>query len=139
MVQIEAILNSKPLVSLSNDPKDLGALTPGHLLIGDCLLSSAEPNLYHLKLSTLSRWQHLENIRQHFWRRWSKEYISSLQRRTKWQKKGSRQVKVGDLVIIQEENTPPLLWPLARVVEVHTCGRRWDRASSYGNDSERAI
>ncbi|KAH8299262.1 hypothetical protein KR059_004840, partial [Drosophila kikkawai] len=39
LVEVEALLNSRPIASPGNDPNDGEALTPGHLLIGQALLS----------------------------------------------------------------------------------------------------
>ncbi|KMQ87344.1 hypothetical protein RF55_13385 [Lasius niger] len=67
LAQIEACLNSRPLHALSDDP-DISALTPGHLLIGAPLLTVPEPSLIKDANTTLSRWQHLQRMRDHFGR-----------------------------------------------------------------------
>ena len=43
MAQVEAILNSRPLEPLRENPNDLRALTPGHFLTGSALNSPPEP------------------------------------------------------------------------------------------------
>ncbi|XP_028167479.1 uncharacterized protein LOC114357883 [Ostrinia furnacalis] len=39
LAQIEACLNSRPLLALTNDVDDLDCLTPGHFLVGGSVLS----------------------------------------------------------------------------------------------------
>ncbi|XP_072766487.1 uncharacterized protein [Anoplolepis gracilipes] len=53
--QIEAVLNSRPLIPLSDDPMDLNALTPAHFLIGEPLNSYPEPELLDQPTNRLSR------------------------------------------------------------------------------------
>lgn len=119
LVQVEGILNSRPLTAMSSDPNDMSALTPSHFLIGDSLLSVPEPDLGDIKESRLNKWQHLERIKQHIWKRWSKEYISSIQQRHKWASEKSSNIAAGQLVLVQENNVPPMTWPMGRVVDVH--------------------
>jgi len=118
VTQIEAILNSRPLTALSEDPNDLSYLSPGHFLIGDTLTSYPEVDLMKVKVNRLSRWQLLEQIRQHFWKRWSSEYLSGLQQRNKWLINSGPQIRVGQLVLCKEDGLPPLKWVLGRVQEV---------------------
>ena len=78
ITEIEAILNSRPLTPLSSDPNDLSILTPGHFLIGDSLKGMPERQLQDLPSASLSSWQHVQQMRQHFWTRWHREYLHHL-------------------------------------------------------------
>lgn len=119
LAQIEAILNSRPLCPMSSDPQDLTALTPGHFMIGRSLTSFPEGDLTHITTNRLNKFQHLQQLCQHFWTRWHKEYISELQLRTKWKRRSTQQIKEGTLVLIKEENVPSLNWQLGRVIQLH--------------------
>ncbi|XP_055584794.1 uncharacterized protein LOC129737659 [Uranotaenia lowii] len=113
--QISAILNSRPLTPLSNDPDDYQALTPGHFLVGRPITAFPEPDLQDLPLNRLSLWQEKEMFVQRIWQRWSTEYLSNLHNRTKWTKKRNN-IQVGTMVLIMEENMPKQSWCLGRVI-----------------------
>ncbi|XP_071053596.1 uncharacterized protein [Onthophagus taurus] len=121
LVQIEAILNSRPLTQLSTDPNDTTPLTPAHFLIGRKLTSPPDPSLSHISENRLSQFQRVQQIQQHFWTRWSKEYLSELQSRHKWSS-GDANLKVGQLALIKEDNLPVLKWLTGRIIELH-CGK----------------
>ncbi|XP_057656784.1 uncharacterized protein LOC130894180 [Diorhabda carinulata] len=117
LCQIEAILNSRPLCPLSTNPLDPSPLTPAHFIIGRPLTSILEPVMILEKESRLSRYQKIENARQHFWTRWYKEYISELQQRSKW-KTNHGELAEGILVLIKDDKLPPLNWKLRRVTKL---------------------
>lgn len=116
--QVEAILNSRPLCPLSSCPNDLLSLSPGHFLIGRPLTALPSLALESKKdTNQRKRYERLETIRHHFWLRWQKEYLAELQQRTKW-RKGNAQLNIGDMVLLAEDNTPPLNWRLGRVLQL---------------------
>jgi len=51
-----------------------------------------------------------------FWKRWVKEYLPLLQHREKWLKP-SRNLRVGDVVLMRETNTKRGDWPKALVTD----------------------
>ncbi|XP_039303533.1 uncharacterized protein LOC120357410 [Solenopsis invicta] len=118
LAQVEACLNSRPLQALSDDPDDLAALTPGHFLVGSPLTAVPEPSMRELPANRLTRWQLLQQMRDHFWDRWSREYLHSLVHRPKWRREVA-DYRVGRLCLLRNESTPPSRWPLARIVRVH--------------------
>jgi hypothetical protein len=114
---IEACLNSRPITPLSSNPDDLSPLTPGHFLIGTALTAPAESDVTEINIHRLDQWQKIQQVRQHFWKRWSREYIVELQQRSKWAT-STRPAAVGDIVIVHEDNIPPLCWSLGRIEAV---------------------
>ncbi|XP_030765288.1 uncharacterized protein LOC115889442 [Sitophilus oryzae] len=99
LVQIEACLNSRPLTPLSNDAKDYDPLTPSHFLIGESPASCPEVDFLACKSSRLSLYQKLQQLYQHFWSRWSREYLTNLQNRSKW-KTNQENLNLGTLVML---------------------------------------
>lgn len=119
LVQIEAILNSRPLYPLSSDPHDLSVLTPGHFLTLEPLTSLPDPDLSHIGMNRLTRWQLIQRLQRDFWKRWHLEYLHTLQQRNKWFNSECDQVASGTLVLIKNDTSPPLKWQLGRIETLH--------------------
>lgn len=115
--QIEAVVNSRPLTPMSNDPLDLQVLTPAHFLIGENFNELPESTYTDVPETRLSRWERIQRIKQHFWKRWSLEVLSQLQPRPKWCQ-ASPEVHIGTLVLISEDNLPPMMWKIGRIEKV---------------------
>lgn len=119
LTQIEAILNSRPITPLSTDPSDYCALTPSHFLIGRTTSSVPMQTVSETaNVNLLERHRRVDALKLHFWRRFTNEYITSLQQRTKWTK-SNEGLQPNSLVIIRERNTPPLVWSLGRITAVY--------------------
>ena len=110
-------LNSRPLVTPSNDANVALALTPGHFLI-ERPLTAMPSSTRHNKTSLSRQIKTIDNTVRQFWKRWKEEYLISLQQKTKWTTSQSRQFAIGDIVIVKEDNIPPLRWPMGRITKV---------------------
>ena len=118
LAQIEACLNSRPLTPLLEVEDGAEVLTPGHFLIDKPIEALPDHSTAGIEMSVLGRRRLCQRLVQHFWQRWSAEYLSQLQRFSKWAKP-MRDLKVGDIVCMRDENMVPTRWPLTCVIEVH--------------------
>ena len=116
-IQIEGILNSRPLSPLSADINDFEVLTPGHFLIGRPINALAEPSLINKKDNLLSRWQLTQKFVQTIWKAWNNTFLSHLQQRNKWLFT-KQNVRPGMLVIIKDPQIPVCKWSLGRIAEI---------------------
>ena len=125
LCQIEMILNSRPICPLSEDPNNEFFLTPAHFCLGGKLenlpLSQTTDDLKNPDSthSPTKRWIQIQKMVSHFWKRWVKEYVLSLQEINK-RKLETSNLKVGDIVFVIDDNVPPLQWPLAKIQHVYT-------------------
>lgn len=118
LTQIEACLNSRPLTKLNENTDDLMPLTPGHFLVGEPLLNIPDKDYSDSHVTGLQRWRLVQKMVNDFWKRWSQEYLVSLNQRYKWTRPIS-EPEINDLVIIKNDNLPPSKWLLGKIVEKH--------------------
>lgn len=118
LTQVECLLNSRPLTVLSADASEPTALTPAHFLNTLPLKALPAPPVETTAEHLLQRHSLLDKLVQSFWRRWRAEYLHQLQTRQKWNLP-SATIKIGTVVIIMNDNSPPLSWPLGMVERIH--------------------
>ncbi|GFW17215.1 integrase catalytic domain-containing protein [Trichonephila clavipes] len=94
MIQVEGILNSRPLTPLSNDADNFDVLTPGHFLIGRPITSIPELNLIDVNENRLSQGEKITKVVQRTWKKWKSDYLNTLQARSKWITETNGKVKV---------------------------------------------
>ena len=61
-------------------------------------------------------WRRVQHLVNEFWERWRKEYLNSLQERSKWQQE-LKAVEINDVVLLKDDK-PRNKWDLAKVTKV---------------------
>uniref|UniRef100_A0AAG5D3P8 Integrase catalytic domain-containing protein n=1 Tax=Anopheles atroparvus TaxID=41427 RepID=A0AAG5D3P8_ANOAO len=115
--EIELIINSRPLTYIPLDDEDAFPITPNHLLLGSSNGDKPPTSLDDSPAAIRSSWRSTQQGADRFWTLWVKEYLPTLTRRTKWFQP-ARPIKVGDVVIVVDNNAPRNCWPKGRVVKV---------------------
>ncbi|XP_073943650.1 uncharacterized protein isoform X2 [Choristoneura fumiferana] len=82
------------------------------------LTSLPSPPLRDENPNRLNHYRRLEQLRQHFWARWTAEYISELQHRYKWRTRHT-DLQLDELVLIKDDGLPPLHWRMGRVSKIY--------------------
>lgn len=114
---IEACLNSRPLCALSDDPKDIEALTPAHFIIGGPLKLPLPEKCDKPPQTANGLFKAIQAQTQAFWQAWSNDCLHAMMNRTKWREE-QRNLKQGQLVLIKNENLAPTYWAMGRIIEV---------------------
>ncbi|XP_075151975.1 uncharacterized protein LOC142226001 [Haematobia irritans] len=117
LVETENIINSRPLTHLPVTPDEPEPITPNHFLLG-CSSSTQTPGEYdHRACSSRKQWRLLQNFKNGLWKRWIKEYLPELTRRSKWFRP-AKPIHIGCLVLLCDDNEPRSKWRRGRVVHL---------------------
>ncbi|KFD55984.1 hypothetical protein M513_03108 [Trichuris suis] len=110
--EVEALLNRRPLCYIGDDHSNPEPLTPFMLL-------TRRPSVKIL-IDVSKHWCYAQWIADRFWQRWRKEYLPTLQHRSKWIKDNPN-LEIGDVAAIVEPQMPRGHWPLGRITQVIKC------------------
>ena len=117
VAEVEAIVNSRPLAVETLGDEELAAITPNHILTMKSKVVLPPPGVFsEADLYCKRRWRAVQYLADQFWKRWRREYLSTIQSRQKW-KEVKRNVRVNDIVLLKDEDLKRNQWPLGRVVE----------------------
>lgn len=142
LCKIEALMNSRPLCPLTDDPNEIAALTPAHFVIQRSLLFPPLPSEPGPRPSVSKRWVHLQAVLVEFWDIFKKQYLSCLQARRKWTQQ-RRNPQVDELVVLKDDGAPIEKWKLGRITATHPdkrgIVRKVDVRSGTGYVSTRGV
>ena len=117
-VGAESLINSRPLTYQSSHPADDVPLTPNHFLHGQAGGNFAPESVDSMSFNTPKRWRRVQELVRHFWSRWIKEWLPSLNATKKW-KKGNTEFEIGDVVLVMSTDQQRGHWKLAKIINVY--------------------
>lgn len=118
LLEVEGMLNAKPLGYVSSNPKDLDPVTPNVLLMGR--RGGSLPQVVYPKSELLSRrrWRHSQILADQFWSSFIKNYLLNLQTRQKWNANPT-EMTLGSVVLMMDPQLPRACWPVGLVTKVY--------------------
>lgn len=117
LAMIESVLNNRPIIPIAINPQDGQPLTPAHFVSGGPMLMLPDPSLTTLprdKANLVRSWMHLNELKQHWLRRWQREFRQQLQTRQKWHS-ASPMVRIGQVVLMNDRDKSPYAFTAARI------------------------
>lgn len=117
LIEVEEILNSKPLGYLSSDVSDPNPVTPNLLLMGRLEAALPQVMYAHPDILRTRRWRHSQVLADHFWASFLKYYLPTLQPRQKW-KVENPNLTVDTVVMVVDQNLPRASWPIGKIQKI---------------------
>ncbi|EPB69804.1 integrase core domain protein [Ancylostoma ceylanicum] len=136
VVEIEAVLNSRPITPFYDNDSFVQVLRPIDFIVPEVELQIPKNARYDPTLTLkLSEWyKETTCILDRFWELWRKEYLAALMERQQArirQPKYTRNIpEIGDVVIVGDQNTPRDHWPIALIVNLNRDDRNIARTAT---------
>ncbi|XP_061193706.1 uncharacterized protein LOC133201933 [Saccostrea echinata] len=117
MAEVTAIINSRPITTISNDPEVPFVLSPAMLL--NQKISGHYSMCMDVDIRDIykEQWKQVQVLSDLFWQQWKTYYLQNLQSRRKWTSERTN-MKVGDVVVIKDRESARCQWSIGLVEEV---------------------
>ena len=119
LIEVESLINSRPIGYISTDIKDMEPLSPAHFLLVRPNYNVNFDVIHPGEVNSRKQWRQVQAVVNTFWKRWMTEYVPGLTQRKKWNNDQGN-LKLGDVVLVIDSNQPRGQWLLGRVHAVHT-------------------
>ncbi|KAK6750874.1 hypothetical protein RB195_002690 [Necator americanus] len=150
VAEIEAVLNSRPLLSISDTSSSPHVLRPIDFVSPQVELQLPSPhhNPLYIPPNRLSEWyKETLAVLNNFWDIWYKDYLSAISARHQHRIHQGRSSplipSVGDVVLIADKNVPRGQWPLAIITTIHRTKSNIPRSATVrianGHELQRSI
>ena len=115
-VEVEAIVNSRPLTVDSLNDESAEPLTPNHILTMKAKVVLPPPGFFQkADVYCRKRCRAVQHLVNEFWDRWRKEYLTSLQVRSKWTQE-NRCFEANDIILVKDSDMTRNKWPMGRIM-----------------------
>lgn len=118
LCEVEFTVNSRPLTHVSVEAEEEEALTPNHFLLGGSGRVPCPGACDDSSAAIKQHWRRAQLLADHFWARWLREYLPTLQHRREPYGRGPP-LRVDDAVLIVDPTLPRNTWPRGRVLRVY--------------------
>ncbi|XP_055623761.1 uncharacterized protein LOC129767164 [Toxorhynchites rutilus septentrionalis] len=118
LTEVENVINSRPLTYVPIEDPEAPVLTPNHFLLGSS--SGLKPaTIFDDSAVVLRRSWCISQVETNiFWKRWVRDYLPDLTKRTKWFDE-VKPIEVNDIVVVVDPGLPRNCWPKGRVISVN--------------------
>lgn len=117
LLEAEHTVNSRPLTPVSLEDNE-EALTPNHFLIGRSCGNTMFGSFNNDDIGNESTWRASQRLADHFWTRWTREYLPTLLPRQNNKSQRYQSPALGDIVLIVDPTMPRNIWPRGEVVKI---------------------
>ncbi|KAL0822662.1 hypothetical protein ABMA28_004686 [Loxostege sticticalis] len=118
LVEVENMVNSRPLSHVSVDPTSVESLTPNHFLLGTSSNLPTFGEFDDTDLHLRKQWRKAQRLADMFWNRWIREILPDMLPRKKWSEE-QEPLRVGDLVLVVDPSSPRNTWPKGVIHHVY--------------------
>ncbi|XP_058826984.1 uncharacterized protein LOC131686969 [Topomyia yanbarensis] len=115
LIEVENIVNSRPLTEIPVEDDESPVLTPNHFLLGSANGLRPWVPFDDSPVHRRNSWTQSQKMADSFWKQWVRDYLPTITRRTKWFTP-TKPIEVGDVVVVVDPKLGRNYWPKGRII-----------------------